>query len=77
MGQGELAGFLVWFDPGEVGVEGCDECGELRGGEAGCTLVVQRSFLVWFENIFGDLSSRLPAGWGRCLVGGVGVCTPL
>lgn len=50
--------------------------GILRGGEAGCTLVWRRSFLVWFENISGDLSSRLPAGWGRCLFVGVGVWTP-
>ena len=62
LGQGESAGFLGWFDPGEVGVEGCDEYGELCGGEAGCRLVVQRFFLVWFENIFGDLSSCLLSG---------------
>lgn len=31
LGQGESAGFLLWFDPGEVVVRGCDECGGLRG----------------------------------------------
>ena len=39
LSQGKSAGFFGWFGPGEVGVEGCEECGELRGGEAGCTLV--------------------------------------
>ena len=39
LSQCKSAGFFGWFDPGEVAGEGCEECGELRGCEAGCTLV--------------------------------------
>ena len=65
--------FLVWFDPGEVVGEGCDECGELFVGEPGCTLVWQRSFPVWLEVIAGVLFSIFCRWWGCCLVGGCGV----
>ena len=44
LGLGEGWWSSAWFCPGEVVGEGCEERGELRGGEAGCTLVLQRFF---------------------------------
>ena len=69
-------GFGVWFVPGEVLVEGCDECCELVAGEPGCTMVSQRSFPVWFEYITGVLSSFLPSVGPLSLGGGVLGFTP-
>ena len=51
-----------WFIPGEIPVEGCGEGGELFLCEPGCTMVVQRSFPVWLENITGVLSSFFASG---------------
>lgn len=54
----------AWFAPGEVVGQGCEECSELRDGEAGCTLAVQRSFLVWLEVLCRHLTLifLLPGG---------------
>lgn len=75
LGQGELVWFLVWFDPGEVVVEGCEQCGGLFAGEPGCRLVGQRFFPVWFEVISGDLILLFCYWWGCCFLVGLG-CGP-
>ena len=44
LGWGEGWWSSAWFAPDEVIGQGCEGCGKLRGGEAGCTLAWQRSF---------------------------------
>lgn len=77
LGRGELVWFLVWFDPGEVVVEGGEQCGELFAGEPGCTLVGRRFFPVWLEVVSGGLILLLCHWWGCCFVVGWGVVAPL
>lgn len=55
--EGEFSFSGIYFFPDEVLIQGCGVWVELYAGEPGCTIVVQRSFPVWLENICSDLSS--------------------